>query len=457
MNTVWIVLPVLIALMFQLGIELDRQAFAGVARRPAAVVAGLLGQLALLPLIAFGVGLAFRLPPVYFLGLLLVACCPGGSSSNVFSMLAKGDVALSVTLTALSSLITLFTIPLVMGFAARFVAVHAGAAIELPVGKLLVQNIVLLFLPMLCGALFRHWRPRAARRVHELLGRVAFPALMLLAAVFFVQYASTILENLGVLGLAAGALRRVAGVAVDREFLRAFGRGAGRLFATRGDRHVGGRVVAFIGVCGEFLLRAQVDGEGLARDVVLGLGDHADHVVVRGQHGDAGVAFALGFDVRDDRGRVVGAGGEHGVGDLRAVHRQRRERGGRVRDELAGRGLQLDLGQAGADHAAGGCGVGVGDRDLDERGSHRSEVIGVRLDSVGRLLGRDGLRGSEIRPVLAVRGDLDLRLAGVGEPHRVAVAEEVHDNLAELLLGRVLEGDLGGVVAGLRVRPVGPC
>lgn len=204
MNTVWIILPVLIALMFQLGIELDRQAFAGVARRPAAVVAGLLGQLALLPLIAFGVGLAFRLPPVYFLGLLLVACCPGGSSSNVFSMLAKGDVALSVTLTALSSLITLFTIPLVMGFAARFVAVHAGAAIELPVGKLLVQNIVLLFLPMLCGALFRHWRPRAARRVHELLGRVAFPALMLLAAVFFVQYASTILENLGVLGAGRG-------------------------------------------------------------------------------------------------------------------------------------------------------------------------------------------------------------------------------------------------------------
>ena len=57
MNTVWIVLPILIVLMFQLGIELDRQAFAGVVRRPAAVVAGLLGQLVLLPLIAFGVGL----------------------------------------------------------------------------------------------------------------------------------------------------------------------------------------------------------------------------------------------------------------------------------------------------------------------------------------------------------------------------------------------------------------
>lgn len=130
-------------------------------RRPAAVVAGLAGQLVALPLIAFGVALAFRLPPVWFMGLMLIACCPGGSSSNVFSMLAKGDVALSVTLTALSSVITLFTIPLVMGFAARFVSVHADAAIDLPAGKLLVQNIVLLFLPMLFGALFRQWRPAA--------------------------------------------------------------------------------------------------------------------------------------------------------------------------------------------------------------------------------------------------------------------------------------------------------
>ena len=206
MNTIWIVLPILIVLMFQLGIELDRQAFAGVIRRPAAVVAGLLGQLVLLPLIAFGVALVFRLPPVWFMGLLLIACCPGGSSSNVFSMLAKGDVALSVTLTALSSLITLVSIPLVMEFVAHFVAVHTDAVISLPVGKLLMQNIVLLFLPMLCGAFFRYWRPRAAQRVHALLGRVAFPALMLLAAVFFVQYASAIVANFGVLGLAAGTL-----------------------------------------------------------------------------------------------------------------------------------------------------------------------------------------------------------------------------------------------------------
>lgn len=206
MNTIWIVLPILIVLMFQLGIELDRASFAGVIRRPAAVAAGLVGQLLLLPLIAFGVALAFRLPPVYFMGLILIACCPGGSSSNVFSMLAKGDVALSVTLTALSSLITLFTIPLVMGFAARFVSVHADTVIDLPAGKLLMQNIVLLFLPMAAGSLFRrHW-PVAARHVHTLLGRMAFPALMLLAALFFVQYADAIVRNFRVLGFSTAAL-----------------------------------------------------------------------------------------------------------------------------------------------------------------------------------------------------------------------------------------------------------
>lgn len=203
MNTVWIVLPILILLMFQLGIGLDGRSFVRVARRPAALFAGLAGQLVVLPLVAFAVAELLHLPPVYFLGLVLVACCPGGSSSNVFTMLARGDVALSVMLTALSSLVTLFTLPLVMAFAARYVALHAGMTINLPVGRLFMQNIVLLFLPMACGALFRRWRPETARKAHGILGRVAFPALMFLAGLFFVQYARTIVAHIAVLGLAA--------------------------------------------------------------------------------------------------------------------------------------------------------------------------------------------------------------------------------------------------------------
>ena len=205
MNTIWIVMPILIVLMFLLGINLKSEAFVNVARQPKAVLLGMAGQLILLPLIAFAVAWALKLPPVYFMGLVLVACCPGGSSSNVFSMLAKGDVALSVTLTALSSIITLFTLPLIMVFVADFVSSASGLEVHLPIGKLFMQNIVLLFVPLLAGSLFRKIRPESAKKVAGVLGRLAFPALMILATVFFLQYRREIAENFAILG-ASGAL-----------------------------------------------------------------------------------------------------------------------------------------------------------------------------------------------------------------------------------------------------------
>ena len=210
MNTVWIVMPILLVLMFLLGTDLNRQAFANVAKNPKGVIAGMVGQLVLLPLIAFGIAWALKLPPVYFMGLVLVACCPGGSSSNVFSMLAKGDVALSVTLTAVSSIVTLFTLPLIMGAVSVFVSQQAGTDVVLPVGKLFAQNIVLLFVPMFLGIALRHFKPAVAAKVNKVLGKCAFPALMLLAGVFFLQYTSEIFENFSVLGLAAGCLILVA-------------------------------------------------------------------------------------------------------------------------------------------------------------------------------------------------------------------------------------------------------
>lgn len=206
MNTVWIVMPILLVLMFLLGTDLNKQAFTNVAKNPKAVLAGMIGQLVLLPLIAFGIAWALKLPPVYFMGLVLVACCPGGSSSNVFSMLAKGDVALSVTLTAFSSIITLFTLPLVMGAVSVFVSDQAGVDVVLPVGKLFVQNIVLLFVPMFLGIALRHFKPAVAAKVNKVLGKCAFPALMVLAGVFFLQYTTEIFANFRVLGFAAGFL-----------------------------------------------------------------------------------------------------------------------------------------------------------------------------------------------------------------------------------------------------------
>ena len=199
-------MPILIVLMFLLGIDLNGRAFTNVVKRPKAVLLGMVGQIVVLPLIAFAVAWVLKLPPVYFMGLVLVACCPGGSSSNVFSMLAKGDVALSVTLTALSSIITLFTLPVIMAYVAEFVSSTNGCDIHLPIGKLFMQNIVLLFVPLLAGSLFAKMKPAASKKVALALGKLAFPALMTLAAVFFLQYWREIANNFALLGVGAALL-----------------------------------------------------------------------------------------------------------------------------------------------------------------------------------------------------------------------------------------------------------
>ena len=204
MNTIWIVLPILTLLMFDLGLALRFEDFGKVFRDPWPIAVALVGQLVFLPAIALGLAYLLKLSPVFFIGLVLIACCPGGSSSNVFSKLANGDVALSVTLTALSSIITLFTIPVIMGWATRLVGESVG--ITLPVGNLIKQNLVLMLLPVLLGIGLHYAWPKTAEKVDKVLTKLAFPLLLVLITVFYIQHRHTIMDNIGVLGLCVTAL-----------------------------------------------------------------------------------------------------------------------------------------------------------------------------------------------------------------------------------------------------------
>ena len=205
---IWIVLPILTLLMFDLGLTLKFEDFGKVFRSPWPIAIALVGQLILLPLIALGLAWAFKLPPVFFIGLVLIACCPGGSSSNVFSKLAGGDVALSVTLTALSSVITLFTIPVIMSLATTMVGQSVG--ITLPVGNLIKQNLLLMLVPVLLGIGMHYAWPNAAEKTDKVLGKLAFPLLLVLITVFYIQHHKTIVDNIGVLGVCVTALILVA-------------------------------------------------------------------------------------------------------------------------------------------------------------------------------------------------------------------------------------------------------
>ncbi len=212
MNTIFIVLPILTILMFDLGLTLKPQDFQLIAQRPKPVIVGLIGQIILLPLIAWLIirllsTFNIQLSTLFIIGIMLVACSPGGSSSNVFSMLAKGDVALSVTLTACSSIITLFTLPLIMAWVVESNQLSdvsnqlSDMSIQLPVGNLLIQNIVLMVVPISIGFVVNIFKSQAAEKIHNVLKRIAMPALVLLVTVFFIQHKQTIVNEFASLGL----------------------------------------------------------------------------------------------------------------------------------------------------------------------------------------------------------------------------------------------------------------
>ena len=204
MNTIWIVLPILTLLMFELGLNLEFEDFKLFKYRPKPVIAGLVGQIIVLPALAWLIGWVLKLEPIFLIGFVLIACCPGGSSSNVFSMIAKGDVALSVSLTACSSIITLFTVPLIL----EWVTASAGSEVNvhLPVGKLVMQNLVLMFLPIIVGIIVRKKSYWVANKIHKVLSKIAFPALIFLASVFFIQNRDAIIDKFGQLGLSITVL-----------------------------------------------------------------------------------------------------------------------------------------------------------------------------------------------------------------------------------------------------------
>ncbi len=200
MNAIWIVLPILTILMFDIGLSLKPRDFALFVKRPQAVLAGLIGQLVFIPVIAFVLAWLFKLDAVFFIGVMLIACSPGGSSSNIFSKIAKGDVALSVSLTACSSVLTVFTIPLIMDAVTHYVDATSTLHVQLPVGKLLVQNLLLMLLPIVLGLLIQWKWTRLANHMDRILSKVAFPALLFLAAVYFLQYKTEFIEHFGEIG-----------------------------------------------------------------------------------------------------------------------------------------------------------------------------------------------------------------------------------------------------------------
>lgn len=214
-------LPLALAfIMFAVGVTLVPSDFTRLLREPRAVIAGLIGQLLLLPLFAWGLAVAWALPPEMAVGLVILGACPGGASSALITHLARGTAALSVTLTAITSVVALASMPIVVQVALR-VFLGDASEIEFSIMRLVRGVFVITTVPVAAGMLLRAWRPALVDRLQAALGRVATTLFVLIVIATFVNQREALLANLSSVGPAAASLNvavMLAGVALGFAF-----------------------------------------------------------------------------------------------------------------------------------------------------------------------------------------------------------------------------------------------
>jgi BASS family bile acid:Na+ symporter len=160
-------LPLSLAIiMLGMGLTLTIADFKRVAIIPKPVIIGLIAQLILLPASAFLLVSLWPMSPEFAVGIILLAACPGGATSNLFAYLGRCDTALSITLTAISSLITIFTIPIIVNMGLH-VFMGASADIKLPVLETMLKIMVITIVPVWIGMQLRKYKPTLADKAER--------------------------------------------------------------------------------------------------------------------------------------------------------------------------------------------------------------------------------------------------------------------------------------------------
>lgn len=188
-----VILPLsLFFIMFGMGLSLKPIDFKAVFKFPKAVAVGVVGQMILLPLAAFIIAIIFEVPPELAVGLMIIALAPGGATSNMFSYLFKGDVALSITLTAIVGLITPFTIPLVVALSMSYFS-KGASTFELPLLKTIIQLLIITVVPVVLGMLFLAKWSVLANKIEKILKW--FSVIFMFVIIGLITYKNK--ENLG--------------------------------------------------------------------------------------------------------------------------------------------------------------------------------------------------------------------------------------------------------------------
>ena len=202
------------AVMFGMGLSLRGRDFALVLRRPRDVGIGVAAQFVCMPLLAWTISKALHLPPELALGVILVGACPGGTASNVIAYLANGDVALSVTMTACSTLLAPLATPAI-------VLLLAGESIDVDATAMFLSIVKIVIAPIIVGVAINELLPRFAARIRRAMPAFSTVVVAVIVAGVVAAGAARIRESAGLIALA---------VVLHNAFGMALGWGAGRLF-----------------------------------------------------------------------------------------------------------------------------------------------------------------------------------------------------------------------------------
>lgn len=175
-------------IMLGMGLTLKPEDFSVVMKSPKWVITGAILQFTIMPFLGWSLGKLFFLPLPFAVGLIIVSCCPGGTASNVISYLAKANVALSVTMTAVSTLIAIVLTPLLATFL-------IGDKIEVSAFQLFLGTLKVVLVPILVGVLMNKFLPKFTNKILPIAPLIAVVAIVLIVASIIGQGKAEILSS----------------------------------------------------------------------------------------------------------------------------------------------------------------------------------------------------------------------------------------------------------------------
>lgn len=189
-------LPLSLAIiMLGMGMTLVPSDFSRIVKNPKAILIGLTNQLIFLPIVGFSLAIAFNLNPIMAVGLMILATCPGGPASNLITQVCRGNIALSVTLTAIASILSVFIIPFILSYALDYFGSETDVVIKLPILDTILQITVITIIPISIGMIINKFKSNFAKKMEK-------PMRIASTIIFILVFLAVLAANFNIIGKA---------------------------------------------------------------------------------------------------------------------------------------------------------------------------------------------------------------------------------------------------------------